>query len=488
MVGRSSYFVAIDLGSSSVIVAVGEKIAQSELKVLCTVTKPIEGVNAGQIDNIELVSNAISEAIVEAEEQIGDKILDVNINISGEFVRCAQHTDHIFVSDPQNGVSQSDVDALFDRMRNVQAPEGEEIMERIPQNYTLDDIREVKNPVGSFGRKLSSTFNFVLCHKTPIQRVEMALRRLGKRISSITSTVLVVPESLLSAEERAEGVAVVDIGGALTDVTIIYRNVVRYVVTIPIGANAINNDIRTMGVPERHVESLKQKYGTAVAELIADDKIIRVAGRTARDAKDILLRNLAIAIEARLQDIAEFVHQEIKLSTYGDKLAYGIVLSGGSAKLPNIDELFKRVTGMDARVGAPEVGIAAESLDAVDDPALATVVGLLLKVAAQAPISVGGSATQSASQTPQQSPIGVPPTPTQRATPPPAPAQQSVPPTASVEQEREEYAEPQQTPQEAPQQEPERIAERPKKNWGAIFQSKLDKINKVFSAPEDEEL
>ncbi len=97
--------------------------------------------------------------------------------------------------------------------------------------------------------------------------------------------------------------AVVDVGGGVTDVTVYYHNVVRYIACIPMGATAINRDIRTMGVPERLVESLKLRYGSAVAELAPEDKLVRVNGRTARDAKDILLRNLATVIEARATEL-----------------------------------------------------------------------------------------------------------------------------------------------------------------------------------------
>ena len=84
-------------------------------------------------------------------------------------------------------------------------------------------------------------------------------------------------------------------------------------------------------------------------------------------------------IEARATDIAEFVQQEIKDSGYAGKLAYGIVLTGGSAKLKDLDELFRRVTGMDVRVAVPETGIAGESKEKVADAAFSTAVGILLK-------------------------------------------------------------------------------------------------------------
>ena len=488
---RKNYTVAVDLGSSNVVVAVGEKAAEGQMEVASIVSKPVEGVNAGKIENIELVSRAIREAMSEAEEQLGIRITEAYAGISGDFVRCARHTDHVFVYDPQNGVNQKDVDALFDRMRNVQAPDDETIMERVPQNYVVDDNQEVKNPVGSFGKKLSSTFNFILCLRTPMQRLDMALKRLGIKMLGVTSNAIATAEAVLLPDEKEEGVAVVDIGGGVTDVAVYYRNVVRYIATIPMGAMAINRDIRTMSVPEKHVESLKQKYGSAVADLAPEDKLIRVNGRTAREAKDILLRNLATVIEARATDIAEFVLQEIRDSGYAGKLAYGIVLTGGSAKLKDVDELFRRVTGMDVRIASAETGVAEESREKVVDPAYATAVGILLKGAEQGACAVIERPASPASRSAEpragfqpRRPEDVPevrhmPRLQQPAQGPASAAAQpaSDEDAAARGQEREDEQ------LKAPVIEPKR-----KRDWGSIFQKTFDKINKSFTAAEDEEI
>ena len=490
-VERKNYTVAVDLGSSNVVVAVGEKAAEGQMEVASIVSKPVEGVNAGKIENIELVSRAIREAMSEAEEQLGIRITEAYAGISGDFVRCARHTDHVFVYDPQNGVNQKDVDALFDRMRNVQAPDDETIMERVPQNYVVDDNQEVKNPVGSFGKKLSSTFNFILCLRTPMQRLDMALKRLGIKMLGVTSNAIATAEAVLLPDEKEEGVAVVDIGGGVTDVAVYYRNVVRYIATIPMGAMAINRDIRTMSVPEKHVESLKQKYGSAVADLAPEDKLIRVNGRTAREAKDILLRNLATVIEARATDIAEFVLQEIRDSGYAGKLAYGIVLTGGSAKLKDVDELFRRVTGMDVRIASAETGVAEESREKVVDPAYATAVGILLKGAEQGACAVierpASPASRSAEPRPGFQPRQPQDVPEFRHMPrflQPAqgPASAAAQPASDEDaaargQEREDEQ------LKAPVIEPKR-----KRDWGSIFQKTFDKINKSFTAAEDEEI
>lgn len=384
---KKDYIIAVDLGSSNVTLAVGEPMDDGSIDVVYITRKPAEGVNAGQIENSELAGNSIHAAIKEVETALGCRITEVYAGISGEFVRCACYTDHVYVDNPQDGVSHADVDSLFSRMRNVQAPEGETIMERIPQNYVIDGNREVKNPVGSFGKTLSATFNFILCSKTPLQRLEMVFKRHGITLKGIFPTVLATPESVLSPDEKSEGVAVVDIGGGVTDVTVYYRNVVRYVASIPMGASAINHDIRTMGVPEKFVEQLKLEKGSAIAEL-APDTLVKVPGRTPREEKGILKRNLATVIEARAMDIAEYVLQELKDSHHVSKLAYGIVLTGGSAVLKDLDKLFNRVTKMDVRVASPDTGITDASIERVDNPAYATVTGLLLLGARQGPSSL----------------------------------------------------------------------------------------------------
>lgn len=235
------------------------------------------------------------------------------------------------------------------------------------------------------------------------------------------ANALATGAAVLSADEKEEGAAVVDIGGGVTDVAVYYRNVPRYIASIPIGAGAINNDIRTLGILERHVDSLKRKFGSAVAELAPENKMVSVKGRTAKETKEILLRNLAVVIESRVRDIAEYVAQEIKDSGFGDKLAYGIVLTGGSAQLQHIDELFRRTTGMEVRIGTAEEAVDAASKEQAASPACATAIGLLLSGAAHGDCAVTDLPRQSSAAAQPAGPA------VQRATPYAAPAKPASP-------------------------------------------------------------
>ncbi len=390
---KKNYIVAIDLGVSNIVIAVATPVVadseQSEhsgasrrgdgalLNIEYITSIPSEGFIAGKIDNIELAAKSISLAVAKVREELGLEIFEIYAGVSGESIYCTGYTDHVFVPDSTNGVTQQDVNALFDRMRNVQVSDGKYIMERIPQNYVVDDTRDVKNPVGTFGSRLSSTFNFIISDNTPMQRVEMALRRQNIKLRKLFSNAVVVGDAVLTPDEKEEGVAVVDIGGGLTNVAIYYRNVVRYISTIPIGANTINDDIRTLMIPERYIEKLKVRYGCAIAKDAPDTKIV-ISGRTKRETKEVIAYNLAVVIESRVKDIAEFVKREIKESGYEGKLPYGIVLTGGSAQLRKIDELFRQSTQMDVRIAEAEDVISTESREKITSSADSTVVGLLL--------------------------------------------------------------------------------------------------------------
>lgn len=379
---NKSYVVAIDLGSSKVRIVVGE-VCPEGVKVVALAERPCQGVKAGLVENSELVASAVNDAKREIRETAGILVTEAYVGISGRFVRCASHKDYVFTSDKLSGVSQADVDHLFDRMRNVQAPDSEVILERIAQNYVIDNNSEVSNPVGSFSSKLSATFNFILCEKTPMQRLDLALRRCGITIKGYFSNAQAVTESVLNNDDREEGVVVVNMGCDLTDIAIIYRNVLRYITTIPIAGSAINADIRTQSIAEKYVEPLKCSYGSAVADLTPNTNI-EIPSRMPRDKRRLPRHNLAAIIEARMRDIIDFVQQELHNAGYSKNINY-LVLTGGTSLLKNVEQLFADVTGMEVRHGEPVEGIHPESCDLVNYPELATVMGLLVKSAKMGP-------------------------------------------------------------------------------------------------------
>ena len=386
---KKNYIVAVDIGSSEVVVAVGTINENNSLEILALATEQTEGVTAGLVDNNEFVAEALRKARMKAEEQAGIVITDAYVSISGKFVRCARYTDHVFVEDAENCISQRDVIALRERMFNVKAADGEVIMDLFPLNYKSDSGVEMKNPVGSYSKQLASTYNFILCERAAKDRFRRVFLDAGIKIKDMFASAAVVGESVVTNEEKEEGVAIVDIGSGVTDVAVYYGNVLTYIASIPIGGSAINNDIRHFNgyIPAKTIENLKKRYGSAVVDGLSDDLIKIQKG--SRAIKPISRINLAAVIGARMTDIAEYVWNEIREAGYAKKLAAGIVLTGGGAALDKVATLFNSVTGQDVRIACAEIGVDSESLEAVSSPDKTLAVSLLLRGARAGACPVG---------------------------------------------------------------------------------------------------
>ncbi len=368
--------MAVDLGSNSVVVAVGSRTG-GRINVESVMIEPSAGVEGGEVKNVESASAAIRRAVEKTEEALGIRISEACTGLSGSHISCAKHPYYVHVAGKDGEISAADVRLLNDSMRNIQAPEGYRLMHVVPQHYTVDEEEEIMDPVGRFGKTLGSTFNLVIGKTTIIQRLEKALQKAGLGVSRIFINPLAMAEAVALPDEKAMGVAVVDIGAGTTDVCIYLGGIVRHVSVIPMGSDAVNKDIQAYGIMERYVEELKTKYGCAVAEMVDGEKKVKVPSRLPNDYKEVSFRNLAAIIEARMTDIVDYVIQEIEAAGYSGRLGAGIVLTGGGAMLQEVAALFEKKTGMDVRIAAPNVMVSAESKELAADLRAAAAVGLL---------------------------------------------------------------------------------------------------------------
>ncbi|MBO5216984.1 MAG: cell division protein FtsA [Alistipes sp.] len=376
---NKSYIVAVDIGSSKVVVAVGSTTDMKTITVEAIVKEATDGVSAGLVDNSQSVSKALRAALDKVEDSLQIKISDAYACLSGKFVRSARYTDHVFVEDAENCISQPDLKALNDRMLNVKAPDDEFIMDLYPVEYKNDAGMKLAQPVGAYSKQLSATYNFILCERSAKDRLRRVFTNANiSHPKAIYASGSVIAESLASNDEKQEGVAIVDIGCGVTDIAVYYGGVLCHMASLPIGSSALNDDIQhfTTNLPAATVEKLKVRHGAAIATSKPESTIqIRRSNTT----KHISLFNLEAVTEARMTEIAEYVWKEIRDTGLSSKLSSGIILTGGGAKLAQIAELFHRITNLDVRVASAEVGIAVEQAELVSDTDSTLVVSLLLR-------------------------------------------------------------------------------------------------------------
>ena len=371
--------VGLDIGTTKICAIVGRTNEYGKLEVLGMGKAVSDGVIRGIVTNIDKTVSAIEKAVSEAEENSGIEINVVNVGIAGQHIRSTIQHGSITRESNENEICVEDVNRLTNDMYKIVTPPGSQIIHVMPQQYIVDYEDGITDPVGMSGVKLEADFHIITAQTNAINNINKCVRRAGLEIDNLILEPLASSLAVLSQEEKEAGVCLVDIGGGTTDVAIFHENIIRHTAVIPFGGNIITQDIKQGCMVMQHqAELLKIKFGKAIAEEANSNEIVSIPGLRNRPAKEISIKNLAHVIEARMQEIIELVHSEIISSGHENKLAGGIIITGGGSQLHYNKQLFEYMTGMDARIGYPNEHLGRSKDDNIKSPMYATAVGLVL--------------------------------------------------------------------------------------------------------------
>lgn len=372
--------IALDIGTTKVCAVAGRKTEHGKLEILGFGKVNSEGVLRGVVSNIEKTVNAISEATSAARRNAGIDFNVVHVGIAGQHIKSLQHRGILTRENDHTEISQRDIDKLISDMYKLVLPPGDKILHVIPQEYTVDNEQGITDPIGMSGIRLEANFHIITGQITASNNIYRCVERTGLKVANMTLEPIASSAAVLSEEEKEAGVALVDIGGGTTDITIFQDGIIRHTAVIPFGGHVITKDIKEgCTVMTQQAEKLKIKFGSALATEVYDNRIITIPGLKGRDPKEISEKNLARVIQARVEEIMDYVLWEIRRSGYERKLIGGIVLTGGGALLHNIDKLAEYHTGISTRIGLPVEHLAHGYHEQLSSPIFSTAIGLLLK-------------------------------------------------------------------------------------------------------------
>lgn len=376
---ESEIVVGLDIGTTKIAVLVGRRTEYGKIEILGIGKAESLGVARGVVLNIDETVRSIKEAVAEASNKSGVDIKVVNVGIAGQHIKSLQHRGMKTRRSVEDEISQKDIDELIEDMYRLVMSPGEEIIHVLPQEYIIDSEMGIKNPIGMAGTRLEANFHIITGQVAAAKNIYKCVNKAGLEAADLTLEPLASADAVLSDEEKEAGVVLVDIGGGTTDVAIFYDGIIRHTAVIPFGGNIITEDIKEgCSIIKTQAELLKIKFGSALSSENQENEIVSIPGLRGRPHKEISLKNLAHIIQARMEEIIEHVHYEIRNSGYEKKLIAGIVVTGGGAQLKHITQLIEFVTGMDTRVGYPNEHLASGSED-VTSPMYATGVGLVLR-------------------------------------------------------------------------------------------------------------
>jgi cell division protein FtsA len=370
--------VALDIGTTKVCCLVGRKSVHGKIEMIGVGKVESIGVLRGVVSNIEKTVSAIREAVEIAERQAGMKLRDVHVGIAGQHIKSLQHRGILTRESDHTEINDRDIDRLVNDMFKLVLPPGDKIIHVFPQEFTVDNEQGITDPVGMCGVRLEANFHIITGQITAINNIYRCIEKAGLKVKDLTLEPIASADAVLSDEEKQAGVALVDMGGGTTDITIFHEGLIRHTAVIPFGGNVITADIKEgCTVMQPQAEKLKVKFGSALSNEVFDNRIITIPGLKGREHKEISEKNLSRIIQARMEEMLDYVLWEIRRSGFERKLIGGIVLTGGGALMNHIDKLTELHTAMSCRVGLPVENLAHGYRQSVSSPIFSTAIGLL---------------------------------------------------------------------------------------------------------------
>ena len=371
----SQYFVGLDIGTSTVRCAVGSLDSNSEepeISVIGYGSSPNSGMRKGVITHLDEVVTSIREAIIEAERISGIHIENATININGSHVSGLDSKGVIAISTANRQISIDDKYRVEEAATIVQLPSNREIIQVFPKNYQVDGHESIKDPVGMQGVRLEVDAHIITAATPNLRSLDLAMQKSNMYPSNHTASGLAAAEIVLSRKQREAGSVVVDVGAATTNLAVIEDGEVQHVAVIPMGGINITNDLAIgLKVDLEIAEKVKLEH----AFLAEEGKAGRLSVEHEKRNYVFESDDIKMIIEARVEEILDYVDKELKKIHRSQKLPGGAVFVGGSSKIPGMADFTKEKLGLPAKIGV--LGKTTGLSDDIKDSGFIVAVGLM---------------------------------------------------------------------------------------------------------------
>ncbi|MFY7899200.1 MAG: cell division protein FtsA [Chitinophagaceae bacterium] len=374
--------VGLDIGTTKIAAIAGRKNEYGKLEILGFGRANSNGVQHGQVLNIDQTIKAIHLALQNCYESNPDlEISEVYVGIAGHHIKSLQTRGDLVRQEAELEIQQSEIEILIQNQKKTFIPAGDEIIEVIPQDFHVDNIQNIKDPIGYNGVKVGANFHIITGDKNAIKNIKRAVDKSSLVTKDLVLQPLASASAVMSDIDIEAGVAILDIGGGTSDLAIFYDGILKHTAVIPFGGENITNDIRMgLGVLKSQAEAMKVQFGSALAVEAKANAFITIPGLKGMPAKEISVKNLAQIIEARMTEILEFVRYHlIQVGLDSRMLNGGLILTGGGSQLKHLIQLSEYITGLNARIGLPNEHLAPNHIDELKKPMYATCIGLILK-------------------------------------------------------------------------------------------------------------
>jgi len=375
-------FTSLDIGSSKISAMIAGRMDNGELTVLGTGQRASKGVKRGYIADTETTEMDVRDAVEQAERIAGTNIDDVWVSFSAGGLQSMLTSVETELGGHR--IEQEDIDLLLDAGRNSIDPKGKMVLHAQPALYTLDGLNGVKKPKGLHADRLGVDIHVILAEASPVRNIEMSVRGAHLNVRSIVASPIAVGTACLSREERELGVALVEMGAEVTNVSLFAGGMLVGLTTLPYGAADITDDIASsFGLRRAQAERIKCFYGSATTSPRDNHDVINLdldkGSEHSEEEGRITRAQLIAVIRQRLDHLIGEIGRSLKELGFTGPVGRQVVLTGGGAELKGIADYAQSALGRTVRIGRP-TGLSALP-EAHSGPAFAGLAGLALYAA-----------------------------------------------------------------------------------------------------------
>ncbi len=371
----SKTILAIDIGSMAVKAVIAEVDEFGDIKVLGHGMARSQGVKKGIITNIDLASKSIRQAVSDARRIAGNNISQAVVSISSAYTKTTNSIG--IVNIPQKDITVKEINRVMETaLYNADIPKDYEILHVLPYNFKVDDQNSIEDPYNMNATRMEVETHIIIAQKSSLSNVRKAIVSAGLEVESIVLDSYASSIATLSNDEKVLGVAVINMGGQTSTLSIFRGNSIRYNAFLPVGSDHVTNDISiALHTPLNVAENVKKNYGDLV-EMSDDILELPIIGDE-ENKNSVPLKVVHDVIVARVEESLLILSKYLEKSGLKSKIGAGIVLTGGMTKLKHMREFAQSIfPGVAVRIGLPVPlkGLAED----LKGPESATVVGLLL--------------------------------------------------------------------------------------------------------------
>lgn len=350
---NSEVLVSLDIGTAEVKVIIGEVLNES-LNIIGVGTAKSNGMKKGAIVDIDETVYSIRNAVEQAERMVGMQIDRVVVGINGSHIQLQPCHGVVAVQSENREIDNEDITRVIDGAQVISIPPEREIIDVIPKQFIVDGLEEITDPRGMIGVRLEMEGTIITCSKTVLHNILTCVERANLKVSDICLQPLAAGTIALSRDEKSLGIALIDIGGGCTTVSVFENDHLASTSVIPLGGSNITKDLSIgLRTSTEEAEDIKVNYGHAFYDNAREDEAFEVSiiGSDTKQTYNQL--QISDMIEARLEEIFAFADREIKRMGYNE-LPGGYVLTGGTMKMPGVLELAQDVFNSNVRIAIPD--------------------------------------------------------------------------------------------------------------------------------------